>query len=66
MEITRVSIFTGQQRTMDLDVTEHQLSLISGGAYIQDVLAHLSAGEREFLISGTTSEEWDKYLPEED
>ena len=66
MEIRRISIFTGQEHTMDLAVTEDQLNLISSGARIQNVLPHLTAEEREFLITGTTSEEWDKYLPQDE
>jgi len=38
----------------------------AAGAYAQDCFPELSAGEREFLISGICNECWDKMFPPED
>lgn len=36
------------------------------GAFIQRAFPFLNADEREFLMTGITSEEWDKLFPEDD
>ena len=66
MEITRQSVLTGKTRTRALDVTPAQLAAHLDGALAQDVFPHLSAGDREFLISGATEEEWNAYFKEEE
>jgi hypothetical protein len=60
MEILRVSRATNIPRIRDLDITPEQLLRWQRGELIQDVMPHLSAEDREFLISGCTQEEWDK------
>ena len=42
---------------MDLDVSEKQITLWMEGELIQNVMPHLSAGEREFLMTGMSLEE---------
>ena len=59
MEIRRVSMLTGLQHVRDINVTEEQLQKWYDGALIQNVMPHLSPEDREFIISGTTPEEWD-------
>tara|TARA_B110000208_G_C11560619_1_gene355209 strand:- start:111 stop:278 length:168 start_codon:yes stop_codon:yes gene_type:complete len=44
---------------MDIDVTEDQLTQWREGALIQDALGHLHIAEREFIMTGTTAEEWE-------
>lgn len=66
MIVKRVSLLSGIEREMDLDVTPNQLEAISNGAYIQKVLPHLSASDREFIISGISPEEWDAEFGEEE
>ena len=58
MLITRKSMFSGTESTMDLDVTAEQLERWQGGELIQNVFSHLTAGEREFIKTGVTPEEW--------
>lgn len=60
MEITKRSPFSGNLNTMDLDVTEAQLERWNNGELIQDVFPHLTADEREFIMTGITPEEWDE------
>lgn len=64
MKITKKSEFTGKENTMDIDVTQEQLDKCwsqspTGTMHIQDALPHLTADEREFLMTGATPEEWD-------
>lgn len=62
MNITRRSHLTGIQRTRDLPVTGEQLIRLDEGEAIQAVLPHLSPDDREFILTGITTEEWDRYL----
>jgi len=60
MMITKKSMFSGQAHTMDLPVTRAQLDRWQGGELIQDVFPFLSRSEREFIVTGTTQDEWDQ------
>jgi len=59
MKITRVSQISGIERTMDINVTQEQLDKWEDGEFIQRVMPHLTTNEREFIMTGITSEEWD-------
>jgi len=58
MLIKRQSILSGKVHEMDVNVTEDQFNLWQSGVLIQNAMPHLSADEREFMISGITVEEW--------
>ncbi len=58
MEITRTSMFSGIERTLDLPVTPEQVSAWEGGTLIQTAMPELSADQREFVMTGVTAEEW--------
>jgi hypothetical protein len=61
MLVTRKSKISGQEHTLDFDITSEQLFRVNTGAeLIQNIVPHLSPSDREFLITGITSEEWDK------
>ena len=65
MKITRQSPLTGQTNTMDLDITQAQLDAwMRREGFIQDIMSNLTPGEREFLISGCTEEDWNKLFQE--
>jgi hypothetical protein len=67
MQITRTSPLSGITRTMELDVTEKQMALFrSRQVPIQDCFPHLSADDREFILTGITAEEWDQLESKED
>ena len=66
MKLYKTSPLTGQRNVMDLDVTEEQIDEWRGGKLIQDVMPHLSPGEREFLISGLTPGDWEKLYGKDD
>jgi hypothetical protein len=74
MKITRTSMATGIEHTLDLPtVTQERLDQCwhfhpqRKGKHIQEGFPELSPDEREFLISGTTAQEWEElYGPEED
>ena len=61
MQITRTSPFSGKEHTREIDVTHAQLQRWQcTSALIQDVMPHLSADDREFLMTGITPEEWEE------
>lgn len=67
MLITKVSMLTNKVRTMDLDVTEEQMAKWNEGkTLVQRVFPHLTADEREFILSGITPEEWTEAFAEPD
>ena len=60
MLIRKRSMVTGTINTMDLPVTTKQILAWTQdySMRIQQAFPDLNAGQREFLISGTTPEEW--------
>jgi len=64
MLISRIHPITGETNTLDLDVSERQLERIKT-ELIQDVLQHLTADEREFILSGLLPGEFDALYGEE-
>ena len=52
---------------MELPITEEQLAAWKSGVLIQYAMPHLTAVQREFLITGISEEGWnDLFLPEEE
>lgn len=59
MQVTKTSILTRVTHTREIDVTEEQLQAWrNGNRLIQDEFPHLSAEDREFLLSGIVPSEW--------
>lgn len=59
MLITKTSQLTGKTHTLDIPVTNEELMYWEkSGTTIQSALPNLSPSEREFLITGSTDEEW--------
>ena len=58
MLVTRKSMFTGIERTLDLDITQEQVDAYNNGALVQNAFPNLSADDREFIMTGVTAEEW--------
>jgi len=66
MKITRTSMFTGVTRTLDLPITEAQLEAWESGTLIQVAFPHLSADDREFVMTGVVGAEWDNEFGEDE
>jgi hypothetical protein len=58
MLIIRESVLSGEENSMELDVTEEQMIRWKNGELIQHVMPHLSPDEREFIMTGITQDEW--------
>jgi len=61
MLVTRVSVISRKENTMDLDVTQDQLNRYELGlGLIQNIFPNLSGEEREFIKTGITPKEWEE------
>ena len=65
MNITRTSIVSNITRTLELDCTPEQVQAWEEGELAQNAFPNLDASEREFVMTGITSEEWDEMFSEE-
>lgn len=61
MIVHKVSSLTGVLHSRDIDVTGEQLTRHAEGELIQNVCPDLSAEDREFLMTGITQDEWQRF-----
>ena len=66
MQITRTSMISGNTNTMELNVTQEQLTAWESGVHIQVAMPQLNAEEREFVKTGMTPTEWNELFGEEE
>lgn len=67
MKITRTSLFSGIKRTKDLDIDEDKYEAWRAGLMlVQDAAPRLSAENREFILTGAVTEEWDQAFGDKD
>ena len=59
MIITKVSMLSNIERSLELDVTAQEINDWRSGMLIQEAMPRLNEHEREFIISGITQAEWD-------
>lgn len=65
-DVSVKSLFSGKWHMQRLRISEGQWESWQRGAYIHLAMPHLTADQREFLMSGATSEEWEEMCKEED
>ena len=61
MELYRTSMFSGGEHQMDLPITAAQLQRWEEGELIQNVFPDLTRGQREFIMTGMTEDEWQDF-----
>jgi hypothetical protein len=66
MRIVRTSTLTGETNIREINVTEAQIEAWEGGELIQDAMPNLSAGDREFIKTGITDDEWQSVFGADD
>lgn len=66
MQITRKSVLSGIERTLDIPVTQEEFDKWNSGMLIQEAMPNLSPDQREFILTGIVSEEWDSTFKEDD
>ena len=67
MLIFNKSIFTGKVSSMELDVTQEQIDEFNSTPRtrsIQQIFPNLTPDQREFMLSGSTPEEWNSLFPD--
>ena len=64
IQVTRQSVLTRQMNTMELPISQEHLDIYDtvGDILVQDAFPNLDKEQREFLISGITPQEWNKYI----
>jgi len=65
MYISKHSMLTGDEHTMDLNVTPRQIKAWQEGTLIQNAMPNLTSVEREFIMTGITKDEWDNLMEED-
>lgn len=74
MLVTRRSLISGKEHTMDLPVTQAQIDELIKGPFkwthptmvIQKAFPNLTPDEREFLFTGITPNEWNGVFGEDE
>lgn len=68
MKITRISMITGITRTKEIDVTPEQLKRWNEGKgeLIQKAMPNITDDERDFILTGTTEDEWEKAFEDDE
>jgi hypothetical protein len=67
IQITRKSGLTGKIRTLELPITQDQLDRWERGEdLIQNIMPELTPFQREFIMTGSTEEEWDETFKEDE
>lgn len=72
MKVTRLSPFSGEYNTREINITEEQLSQLVKTPVkwfhpklsIQDFLPNLDADDRGFILTGITPDDWDNLFKE--
>lgn len=69
MLVSKRSMISGHMSTRDIPITEERFAeymRIGHLVKIQEFFPDLSADDREFLLTGTTPEEWDDTFGEDE
>lgn len=67
MNITRCDPFTGKTNTLDLKVTEEQWkNYTERGWKVQQAFPHLSADDRQFIMTGIMPDSWAEAFPKKE
>ena len=59
MKITKTSILSNKTNTLDIQVSQDQMTAWQNGELIQNAMPGLSSDDREFLMTGITPDEWE-------
>lgn len=62
VQVTRVSQLTGKERTARILLDPADYQSWKDGTLIQRAMPYLSDAEREFIMTGVTQDEWDRYM----
>ena len=60
MKITKLCVYTNRSNTMEINITEEQYQQYTDGVDIDVCCPNISFEEREFLLTGASSEDIDE------
>lgn len=60
MLVTRVSMMTGREATLEVPCTPEQIARWQSGVLLQDAMPQVTPPLREFVKTGITPEEWEE------
>jgi hypothetical protein len=67
MIITKKDPLSGEVNSVEIPITQAELTRCNTrhetNEYIQDIVPHLTASQREFLMTGITDATWDECFP---
>lgn len=71
MKLTKASLYSGNTHTIDLPISELEFELgmlawKTHGMLIQDAFPTLTPDQREFIMTGSTHDEWEDMWGEDD
>lgn len=67
MKVTKTSPFSGEQHTLEVNVSEEVMNKFKKGKITaSQAFGHLSESERRFVVEGITPEEWEDMFKESD
>jgi hypothetical protein len=66
MLIKKVSMLSGKMHEIELPITVEEIQRWKNGELAQRVWPHLTPAQREFIITGSTDEEWNAMKDDED
>jgi hypothetical protein len=67
VRVTATSVFSGRRTSMVLPINKDQETRYNlSSETIQNIFPNLTANQREFLLTGASSDDWDVYVPEEE
>ena len=67
MKVTKTSPFSGEKRTLEVNITEEVMDKFRKGKInASQAFYQLPESERRFLVDGITPEEWEEMFEEED
>lgn len=67
MKYAKTSYLTGKINVREIDVTQEEvINWLRSGELVQRAFPQLSREDREFLLTGSTPEEWNEAFPPED
>ena len=63
MQVTRTDPFTQKENTLEIDITQEQITAWCNGTHIQNAMPDLTPDEREFIMTGIMADSWEKMFP---
>jgi hypothetical protein len=64
--VTRTSVVSGNRSSLVMPLTQAQYEAWKDGTLIQEAMPQLTPAQREFLMTGISASEWERFFDEGD